>query len=485
MDFSLYDNRQPGENGDARFVGNRQRTNTAPGDKASWNDHRRAAAMRDTRQPFRSQESNRSRRRIAPIAVSTLRCALALLLLIIPVGCDGTNDPTSQTGWKVKRESEDARCRLTLLLSDDDVPADQPVKARLELETPAGYEALIPDLDDVFEQSDLAFEVLTRQTARTDPPEPQTDRSGESTERIDDVTRVWRRDYVMEFVLPGEYELPPVKASVIPPNSSDSTIELETEPATLVVNEVAGKAIDQKDWGNIKTLDPVELPQPWTMRYWWALPLALALLLAAVFHRAIIRKIKSVKDRPPRPAPVIPPHVWAREQLRRLVDDKLLEKGMIKEFHYRVSFIVRGYIERRYRVSAGEMTTEEFLEAVVSDRRFGTDLTGELRDFVDACDLVKYAGQKSTTEQSMALVNAADTFVDRTWRPEADDAHAPASTPVEGDAANHAVHAQPPAPGAEITGDPADSARVERAHGENESPDHNERGDSSTEGVTR
>jgi len=111
---------------------------------------------------------------------------------------------------------------------------------------------------------------------------------------------------------------------------------------------------------------------------------------------------------------VIPADVWARRLIAALIAENLLERGAAQEFHYRVSYILRGYIERRFDVSAGEMTTEEFLNAIVSDRRFGSDVTTELHPFMIACDLVKYARHQPTPEESMTALRATEAFVERT-----------------------------------------------------------------------
>ena len=75
---------------------------------------------------------------------------------------------------------------------------------------------------------------------------------------------------------------------------------------------------------------------------------------------------------------------------------------------------MRGYIERRYTVSAGEMTTEEFLVAAVADARFGQATTDELKRFMTACDLVKYARHTPTSAESDDAYRAATEFVERT-----------------------------------------------------------------------
>ena len=75
---------------------------------------------------------------------------------------------------------------------------------------------------------------------------------------------------------------------------------------------------------------------------------------------------------------------------------------------------MRGYIERRFDVSAPEMTTEEFLAAAACDSRFGSGTTDELKRFLTACDLVKYACHLPATVEADAALNAAADFVEHT-----------------------------------------------------------------------
>jgi hypothetical protein len=110
--------------------------------------------------------------------------------------------------------------------------------------------------------------------------------------------------------------------------------------------------------------------------------------------------------------------MWARQQIAALVADKLIPQGRVQEFYYRISGIVRGYIERRYEVLAMEMTTEEFLTAAATDARFGERATTELNRFLGACDLVKYARHEPASAEADALLQTAGEFVERTRAPD-------------------------------------------------------------------
>ena len=110
---------------------------------------------------------------------------------------------------------------------------------------------------------------------------------------------------------------------------------------------------------------------------------------------------------------MIPAHEWARRELAKLIAQRLVERRLLQEFHYRISYIVRGFIERRFGVWAGEMTTQEFLQAAVADARFGPQTTEQLHHFMDTCDMVKYARHEPTTAESGAVLRATESFIDR------------------------------------------------------------------------
>ncbi len=88
--------------------------------------------------------------------------------------------------------------------------------------------------------------------------------------------------------------------------------------------------------------------------------------------------------------PLQKPEEWAWQQLHKIEDSDLIEAGKIKEYYSELSFVLRGYLERRYGMSALDRTTAELL----SDIR-KMNLTGQVfnsvRDFLESGDLVKFA----------------------------------------------------------------------------------------------
>ena len=110
----------------------------------------------------------------------------------------------------------------------------------------------------------------------------------------------------------------------------------------------------------------------------------------------------------------MPAHEWAYAELEQLLALDLIAAGKVKEFYYRLSNIVRHYIENRFGLMAPERTTEEFLVELA-----GTDLLvpvhkGLLSHFLDHCDLVKYAKYAPGDPEIKATYESAVRLIDET-----------------------------------------------------------------------
>ena len=107
----------------------------------------------------------------------------------------------------------------------------------------------------------------------------------------------------------------------------------------------------------------------------------------------------------------LPADVWAKHELSRIAALDLAAKGKADRHFHLVSNVVRGYIEKRFQVPARKQTTAEFLNAVVNDSRISAE---QLRSFLSACDLGKFAGVQGSrqecddvTQQALAFIEAA------------------------------------------------------------------------------
>jgi hypothetical protein len=165
---------------------------------------------------------------------------------------------------------------------------------------------------------------------------------------------------------------------------------------------------------------PVELPAAASRRWMmWGGGALAAVLLCAV---AVIvwRRLRR-----PGPQPVAQPHEWAFDRLRELIDAQLVEQGRTQEFFYGLSEITRVYIELRFGLMAPERTTEEFLAEAKESTALPSAHKAKLAEFLQACDMVKFARYEPKNEEIEGAFNAARDFVDQT-RPAAGPAEAAA-----------------------------------------------------------
>ncbi len=150
-------------------------------------------------------------------------------------------------------------------------------------------------------------------------------------------------------------------------------------------------------------------------RLLWLL-LALAALVAAILavRRQLARRRARLSLVPPRPLPE-----RTREALEALRAQGLLEKGMVREYHFRLSEVVRAYLGERFGFEALECTSGELLREVERLDPPGVEAPG-LHRFVDQCDVAKFARADISRTASEWALDFAFALV---------DANTPAPTP--------------------------------------------------------
>jgi hypothetical protein len=86
-----------------------------------------------------------------------------------------------------------------------------------------------------------------------------------------------------------------------------------------------------------------------------------------------------------------PAHILALKKLHALQQQGLWEKGAIKEYCASLTFIIREYLEKRYKVLALESSSTELLAQLKSSVEFPDELRNTLRDVLTEADLAKFA----------------------------------------------------------------------------------------------
>jgi hypothetical protein len=179
---------------------------------------------------------------------------------------------------------------------------------------------------------------------------------------------------------------------------------IETEPLEVnVTSELKGSA------PSLANLEPMTPPQavPQTFSVAWLVAAGLGGMLAIAACVLLVRRRKR------RPIEVRrqSPEEIAQAALAILLAEDLPGRGLVKEFYLRLTGIVRQYVEDTTGIRAPEQTTEEFLSDMRSREVFPPERSVRLAEFLEAADLIKYAGQQPEHGQIELAIARAHEFV--------------------------------------------------------------------------
>ena len=81
------------------------------------------------------------------------------------------------------------------------------------------------------------------------------------------------------------------------------------------------------------------------------------------------------------------------------------------QFSIRVSDILRRYVTEQHGLPVTRQTSVEFLNALAKTPQFSSDEKLLLEDFLNRCDLIKFARHEATSADSRLLLEEATRFV--------------------------------------------------------------------------
>jgi len=109
-------------------------------------------------------------------------------------------------------------------------------------------------------------------------------------------------------------------------------------------------------------------------------------------------------------APPVPAHVRAKQKLQ----EALALIAQPKPFCIAVSDTVRSYLEERFTFHAPERTTEEFLHELRDTNLLLPDQKESLGEFLQQCDLVKFAKYEPGEPELRGMHESALRLVEET-----------------------------------------------------------------------
>ncbi len=154
---------------------------------------------------------------------------------------------------------------------------------------------------------------------------------------------------------------------------------------------------------------PVDLPPNYFLLF-----VFLGLIVLAALFFLFCWLLPRLKSKTAVPVVVRPAWEIANEELAALEKENLPGRGEAKEYFSRLSDIVRHYLERRFSVSAPEMTTDEFLLHVKTMVVLHDQHKESLKEFLIASDMVKFARYGSSVGEMTKAFTVAKRLVDET-----------------------------------------------------------------------
>ncbi len=366
---------------------------------------------------------------------------IMLFCIILFLAAPAWAAPVEKRGEK---SHEGVAGTVSVMASEKEISVAGSITLAVEIAAPPGYTARAPEFEEY--GFSTSFNERSQRFRVTDMTEVET------TAALDGGT-VLRQEFTLEPWLSGDYSILPLMVSFFkdsePPGDAGSEAEPPDEnlamPAFSVMTDgfridVTPLAEERKEPADLfgqsdyrmekltrrdrrkEEMSDEELRREEEQVREEAMALKrrgfpmwiVWTLLAAGAAAALVwigkrKKIHQLFTPPPLPA-----HEVAFRALRKLREQNLPGSGMIKEFYYELSYILREYIGARFGIRAVNQTSEEFFHHLLRSNPFDDDAEAILREFSDKADTVKYSLHRPDRLQADESFQTAKSFVDAT-----------------------------------------------------------------------
>jgi len=213
------------------------------------------------------------------------------------------------------------------------------------------------------------------------------------------------------FILAGydsiSATLPPV---TIEYRSEGDTIlkKITTYPITINIHTVP--VLTSEEIKDVKS--PLTIALDWIELFLWVALGIVAIVLSWFLYKRYKRKKSEALVE--KKIIKIPIHIKALTALDELEKKQLWQNGKIKEYHSRITEIIRIYFEERFSLPAMELTTSESIDQLrnIREAENVSDLTF---DFLSNADLVKFAKFQPLQTVNEEMITQARNIVDATF----------------------------------------------------------------------
>jgi hypothetical protein len=187
-------------------------------------------------------------------------------------------------------------------------------------------------------------------------------------------------NYILTLYTPEQCTIPPVPF-VVTDHGKNDTLLSKAMPIRMIIV----KSPDSTNT-NIAGLRPQQTAGSPSLAWLWIVLAVAGITAGAYFLKRLIKKQKIAAVA----KPLKPPYEEALELLGILDSKQYLLKGMVREYAFELSDILKRYIGRRFDVNAGEFTTYEMLDWIKISG-LGSDQKRICEWFFSTTDPVKFA----------------------------------------------------------------------------------------------
>lgn len=204
----------------------------------------------------------------------------------------------------------------------------------------------------------------------------------------------------------GTFIIPSITYNVLSKQGKQTS---STKPLLLQVTTVS---VDTE-----KPIRDILSPFPVPFTFKEVLPFLLLIILLAIVIVVLYKYIKYRKLRVPLlnigNEILIPAHEEALEALEKLRLEKLWQQNKFKEYYTQLTDILRVYLERRYGISAQEMTSDEIIDAMRNQVGLSVRIS-EMEELLRTADLVKFAKEQPLADTNQKMFETIYVFVKQT-----------------------------------------------------------------------
>lgn len=182
---------------------------------------------------------------------------------------------------------------------------------------------------------------------------------------------------------------------------------INTNPVNFTVHTVEIKP--EEEIKDVK--EPIKIPLDWRILLLYFLVALVVVVLVYFLYRKYKKKQEGIEKK--KVVHIVPPFITALNSLHELEEGKLWQKGMVKEYHSRITEIIRRYFEERFYLPALELTTTEAMKRL-SDRYDTSEILLTTEEFLNNADLVKFAKYNPLPDTNTEMMKQAYQIVEKT-----------------------------------------------------------------------